>query len=163
MSIKSSLIEPTFIAIAKYNKDMGDWMINKFLSSRDFERHAALTANLVMCERTEVPNRLQMLQAHLMTFFQDKKKESDQLISNLLPAIAVFVQSVRLCAPGLVSYKRIDLAVNSATISDIINSTASLDDKIHPNKARMMLQFAVLLLCPPAPFVNSKADPVQFV
>jgi hypothetical protein len=27
VSIKSSLIEPTFIAIAKYNKDMGDWMI----------------------------------------------------------------------------------------------------------------------------------------
>mmetsp|Transcript_19576 Transcript_19576/g.30126 ORF Transcript_19576/g.30126 Transcript_19576/m.30126 type:complete len:149 (+) Transcript_19576:9953-10399(+) len=73
VSIKSSLIEPTFIAIAKYNKEMGDWMINKFLESPDFERHAALTANLVMCERSEVSSRLQMLQDHLMTFLKDKE------------------------------------------------------------------------------------------
>jgi hypothetical protein len=40
VSIKSSLIEPTFIAIARYNKEMGDWMIQKFLSSSSFEKHA---------------------------------------------------------------------------------------------------------------------------
>jgi hypothetical protein len=57
-STKSSLIEPTFITIAKYNKDMGDWMIKKFLSSKNFEKHASLTANLVMCERQEIPSRL---------------------------------------------------------------------------------------------------------
>ena len=58
VAIKSTLIEPTFIAIAKDNKDMGDWMIQKFLSSANFEKHAPLTANLVMCERAEVPARL---------------------------------------------------------------------------------------------------------
>jgi hypothetical protein len=55
------LIEPTFIAIAKYNKEMGNWMIQKFLSSKNFEKHASLTANLVMCERQEIANRLYML------------------------------------------------------------------------------------------------------
>lgn len=65
-SVKSSLIEPTFITIAKYNKDMGDWMIRKFLKSQNFEKYASLTANLVMCERLEMPNRLKMLQDYLM-------------------------------------------------------------------------------------------------
>lgn len=58
VSIKSSLIEPTFIAIARHNKEMGDWMICKFLSSPNFEKHAPLTGNLVMCDRAEVPTRL---------------------------------------------------------------------------------------------------------
>jgi hypothetical protein len=73
VSIKSSLIEPTFIAIARYNKEMGDWMIQKFLSSSSFEKHAPLTANLIMCERVEVPNRLRMLQDHLMDQLEDRK------------------------------------------------------------------------------------------
>ena len=60
-SSKSSLIEPTFIAIARYNASMGDWMVQKFMSSPNFEKHAALTANLIMCERTEIPHRLKVL------------------------------------------------------------------------------------------------------
>ena len=45
-------------------------MIRKFLSSPNFERHAQLTGNLVMCEKSEVASRLQMLQEHLMGRFQ---------------------------------------------------------------------------------------------
>lgn len=128
VSIKSSLIEPTFIAIARYNKEMGDWMIQKFLSSPNFEKHAPLTANLIMCEKVEVPNRLQMLQEHLMGRFEEKCR-SDDLTTSLLPAVQVFVQSVRLCAPGLAAQKKIDFAVDSATLLQIVDmavaSTAS--------------------------------------
>jgi hypothetical protein len=128
VSIKSSLIEPTFIAIARYNKEMGDWMIQKFLSSPNFEKHAPLTANLIMCEKIEVPNRLQMLQEHLMGRLKEKCG-SDDLMTSLLPAVQVFVQSVRLCAPGLVAHKKIDFAVDSATLLQIVDmagaSTAS--------------------------------------
>jgi hypothetical protein len=128
VSIKSSLIEPTFIAIARYNKEMGDWMIQKFLSSPNFEKHAPLTANLIMCEKIEVPNRLQMLQEHLMGRLEEKCG-SDDLMTSLLPAVQVFVQSVRLCAPGLVAHKKIDFAVDSATLLQIVDmagaSTAS--------------------------------------
>ena len=70
VTIKSSLIEPTFIAIARYNKEMGDWMIRKFLSSSNFEKHAPLTGNLVMCEKQEVPNRIQMLRDYLIGHFE---------------------------------------------------------------------------------------------
>ena len=82
---------------------MGDWMIKKFLSSTNFEKHAPLTANLIMCEKTEVPNRLKMLQDHLMASLNLKKNNED-MITQLLPAIQVFVQSVRLCAPILQSH-----------------------------------------------------------
>jgi hypothetical protein len=86
VSIKSSLIEPTFIAIARYNKEMGDWMISKFLSSANFEKHAPLTGNLVMCEKQEVPNRLQMLQEHLMSHF-DQAPCSAEAVPGLIPVI----------------------------------------------------------------------------
>jgi hypothetical protein len=115
VNIKSSLIEPTFITIAKYNRDMGDWMIRKFLSSKSFEKHAPLTANLVMCDRAEAPGRLQMLQDHLMTSLEEESASPD-LLTRLLPATQVFVQTVRLCAPSLVNHKRIDLAVATATL-----------------------------------------------
>jgi len=128
VSIKSSLIEPTFIAIARYNKEMGDWMIQKFLSSPNVEKHAPLTANLIMCEKIEVPNRLQMLQGHLMGRLEEKRG-SDDLMASLLPAVQVFVQSVRLCAPGLAVHPNIDFAVDSATLLQIVDmagaSTAS--------------------------------------
>lgn len=161
VSIKSSLIEPTFIAIARYNKEMGDWMIRKFLSSPNFEKHAQLTGNLVMCEKSEVPNRLQMLQDHLMSCFKERPG-SAEVVPELLPAIQVFVQSVRLSAPSLTAHKRIDLAVDSAALLGIIDMTSALAAEGSESQTRLLRQFVVLLLCPPAPFVNSLAHPVAF-
>jgi len=59
---------------------MGDWMISKFLSSPNFEKHAQLTGNLVMCEKAEVPSRLQMLQDHLMGCLEDRQGSTDLII-----------------------------------------------------------------------------------
>lgn len=86
MSIKSSLIEPTFIAIARYNKEMGDWMIRRFLISPNFEKQAPLTGNLIMCEKQEVPQRLQMLQDHLMSHFERGPGKADAM-PGLVPVI----------------------------------------------------------------------------
>ena len=59
---------------------MGDWMIKKFLTSKNFEKHASLTANLVMCERSEIPGRLQMLQEYLMDEIENRELSSyDQI------------------------------------------------------------------------------------
>jgi len=74
----------------------------------------------------------------------------------------VFVQSVRLCAPGLVAHKRIDLAVDPAALLRIIDLTSTSATAGTESQTRMLRQFVVLLLCPPAPFVNSLADPVTF-
>ena len=137
VSIKSSLIEPTFIAIARYNKEMGDWMIRKFLSSPNFERHAQLTGNLVMCEKSEVPNRLQMLQEHLMSCFKERA-ECAELVPALLPAIQVFVQSVRLSAPSLVAHKRIDLAVDSASLLNIVDMISAAAGEGSESQTRML-------------------------
>ena len=161
VNIKSSLIEPTFITIAKYNKDMGDWMIRRFLSSKNFEKHAPLTANLVMCDRGEAPNRLQMLQDYLMTALEEDGG-SPGLAARLLPATQVFVQTVRLCAPSLVGHKRIDLAVPTTILMQVIDLAATTNSFTTDQETRLLRQFVVLLLCPPAPFVNSLADPVGF-
>lgn len=67
------------------------------------------------------------------------------------------MQSVRLCAPGLPSHKKIDLAVNQDVLFQIIDLASS-----SPDETRMLRQFVILLLCPPSPFVNSLADPCTF-
>ena len=159
VSIKSSLIEPTFIAIARFNKDMGNWMITKFISSPNFEKHAPLTGNLVMCEKQEVPNRLQMLQDHLMEKF-NKKACSAESVPDLIPVIQVFMQSVRLSAPSLTAFNNIDLAVPSSTVLNIVDTAVTVAGT--ERHAGLLRELAVLLLCPPSPFVNSQANPVSF-
>lgn len=76
VSIKANLIEPTFIAISTYNTEMGDWIINQFLSktvtgpsataqaSRSQttnSRHASLVGEIVICNKEELPRRLTLL------------------------------------------------------------------------------------------------------
>ena len=34
---KSQMIEPTFVSLAPYNPEMGDWIIKKFLSKPGYE------------------------------------------------------------------------------------------------------------------------------
>jgi hypothetical protein len=101
-----------------------------------------------------------MLQDHLMESIEQKRGNSD-VITQILPAIQVFVQSVRLCAPGLVAHKRIDLAVDAATLLHIIDLTSVSATSGCESQTRMLRQFVVLLLCPPAPFINTLANPVS--
>lgn len=63
--VKRSLIEPIFIAFSKYNPALGDWMIKQLLVSDNFRNVATLTANLIMSEAQEIPQRLSMLQEHM--------------------------------------------------------------------------------------------------
>jgi hypothetical protein len=67
VKIKRNLIEPIFIALAKYNSEMGDWMIKQMLSYDNFEDLATLTANLIMSQVEEMPARINMLQDHLVS------------------------------------------------------------------------------------------------
>lgn len=83
-------------------------------------------------------------------------------VHELLPAIQVFVQSVRLCAPSLANHKRIDLAVDAVCLLNILDLTASPSTGGAESQTRMLQQLLVLLLCPPSPFVNSLAHPVTF-
>jgi len=61
-----------------------------------------------------------------------------------------------------VAHKKIDLAVAPAALLRIIDLTSASAGAGTESQTRMLRQFVVLLLCPPAPFVNSLADPVTF-
>ena len=73
-----------------------------------------------MCEKSEVPSRLRMLQNHLMASFKERPSSAEDL-PELLPAIRVFVQSVRLSAPGLTAPQGIDLAVDAESLLNIVD------------------------------------------
>ena len=121
------------------------------MSSASFEKHAQLTGNLIMCEKSEVPSRLRMLQDHLMRRFRGHPFSADDL-PELLPAVRVFVQSVRLSAPGLTAPNGIDLAVDAESLLNIIDMMAITASDGSESHTRVLRQLAVLLLCPPAPF-----------
>lgn len=51
VNIKKNLIEPTFIAISSYNIEMGDWIIEQFLSNNQENSHASLVGEIVLCNK----------------------------------------------------------------------------------------------------------------
>jgi ABC-type phosphate transport system ATPase subunit len=65
-----------------------------------------------------------------------------------------------MCSPILAGQKSIDLVVNSATMEKLMTTASEVqDDKKSINVLR---EYIILLLCPPAPFSNTLADPTAF-
>jgi hypothetical protein len=89
-----------------------------------------------------------MLQTHLMSCFKEHPNSAEDL-PELLPAIQVFVQSVRLSAPGLTAPKGIDLAVDGPSLLNIIDMMSITAVEGAESQTRLLRQFVVLLLCPP--------------
>jgi hypothetical protein len=99
VSLKTSLIEPYFISLSTYNKDLGDWMINQFLNTEGFEKHAALTGKIILCDKDEGINRIRMLQTHLLECL-DKIVSNDRsqygtLLQKVLPFVQIYIKSLR--------------------------------------------------------------------
>ena len=73
---KSAMIAPTFISIATHNAEMGDWIINKFISKEQFEpTDATLTGKIVICDKSRVTFRLRMLLARILEIFEKAKQK----------------------------------------------------------------------------------------
>ena len=39
-SLSQEMIEPIFVSISTFNAEMGDWIINRFISTPGLEKHA---------------------------------------------------------------------------------------------------------------------------
>mmetsp|Transcript_44144 Transcript_44144/g.32128 ORF Transcript_44144/g.32128 Transcript_44144/m.32128 type:complete len:103 (-) Transcript_44144:730-1038(-) len=91
VAIKKNLIEPTFIAISSYNTEMGDWIIEQFLSNSSINKHASLVGEIVMCNKEELPRRLRILQNHVMGALKEicegERSSHSSSIKKLLPLI----------------------------------------------------------------------------
>jgi len=46
---------------------MGDWIINQFLKGSRNYRHAQLVGDIVVCNKPEMPRRLNLLKDFVMT------------------------------------------------------------------------------------------------
>jgi hypothetical protein len=73
---KSSMIEPTFVSIATHNAQMGDWIIQKLISTPGYEKHAFLCGKLIICDKGKVVHRLQLLMSKIMEMFAEMKDAS---------------------------------------------------------------------------------------
>ena len=169
VNIRSNLIEPTFIAISTYNTEMGDWIINQFLKgSRNF-RHASLVGDIVVCNKAEMPRRLNLLKDFVMTEIQritrEERSQHGTLIKKVLPFVKVFIQTLRVAAPeienAVVSSQDCDLGTKETLLLDIISLLSGATQE-REFQTKILTQLLLLLLCPPIPFINSNVDALDF-
>jgi hypothetical protein len=169
VNIRSNLIEPTFIAISTYNTEMGDWIINQFLKgSRNF-RHASLVGDIVVCNKAEMPRRLNLLKDFVVTEIQritrEERSQHGTLIKKVLPFVKVFIQTLRVAAPeienAVVSSQDCDLGTKETLLLDIISLLSGATQE-REFQTKILTQLLLLLLCPPVPFINSNVDALDF-
>ena len=54
-------IEPIFIKISTYNREMGDWIIKQLIAKEGTPTNASLTGKLIISDNTMIPQRLNLL------------------------------------------------------------------------------------------------------
>lgn len=128
VNIKANLIEPTFIAISTYNTEMGDWIINQFLKGSRNYRHASLVGDIVVCNKSEMPRRLNLLKdfviSEISKITKEERSQHGTLIKKVLPFVKVFIQTLRVAAPDIenvVSSEDLDLGTKETHLIDIIS------------------------------------------
>ena len=147
---------------------MGDWIINQFLKgSRNF-RHASLVGDIVVCNKVEMPRRLNLLKDFVMSelrkITQEERSQHGTLIKKTLPFVKVFIQTLRVAAPdieNIVDSKDCDLGTKETQLTDIISLLSSATQE-REFQTKILTQLLLLLLCPPAPFINSNVDALDF-
>jgi hypothetical protein len=163
---KQSMIEPTFISIATHNEEMGDWIIQKFITTPGYEKHASLCGKIIICDKTKVVHRLQLLREKILELFdQIKNAASGQiaLSQRIGPFLDIYIKIVHLVAPELPRTESIDLNVAQEVIvgslMDHLTQTKVDYDQAYMNK---ILHFLALVLSPPRPFTNKASQQVEF-
>jgi hypothetical protein len=67
--VDDKLIEPTFVGIATHNAQMGDWLIQKFITTSGLEKFASLCGKIIICDQAKVVERLHILLQKIMELF----------------------------------------------------------------------------------------------
>jgi hypothetical protein len=101
---KSSMIEPTLVSIASHNAEMGDWIIQKFITTPGYEKHASLCGKIIICDKSKVVDRFKLLMSKILELFvqiNTAPSGQPQLVARISPYIDVYIKIVHLVAPEL--------------------------------------------------------------
>jgi hypothetical protein len=107
---------------------MGDWIINQFLKGSRNYRHASLVGDIVVCNKNEMPRRLNLLKdfviSEISKITKEERSQHGTLIKKVLPFVKVFIQTLRVAAPDIenvVSSEDLDLGTKETHLIDIIS------------------------------------------
>jgi hypothetical protein len=136
--------------------------------SRNF-RHASLVGDIVVCNKAEMPRRLNLLKDFVVTEIQritrEERSQHGTLIKKVLPFVKVFIQTLRVAAPeienAVVSSQDCDLGTKETLLLDIISLLSGATQE-REFQTKILTQLLLLLLCPPVPFINSNVDALDF-
>ena len=145
-----------------HNAMMGDWIIQRLIQSEKYQ-HAGLTGKLILCDRKNMVSRLRIiLDRTIETLVAINKNPGKltQTLNSFIPFVTIFIKTLHQATSALnIDQAEIDLAVQAEVVSQIIDivGVASLS-KHNPEKLKLIVEFVILLITPPAPFANSKID-----
>ena len=109
------MIEPTLVSIASHNPEMGDWIIQKLITTPGYEKHASLCGKIIICDKSKVVDRLKLLMTKILELFvqiNNAPSGQPQLVMRISPYIDVYIKIVHLVAPELDQEDHIDLNVS---------------------------------------------------
>ena len=162
-------IEPIFIKISTYNKEMGDWIIKRLIAKEGSPANASLTGKLIISDLSMVPGRLDLL---LQSIIERLAKAAGMAsgsslqmteISDLREFAAIYTRTLRYAASAFKKDKtEIDLAVTKDQFLTLISLLSVNKDTVSVANTKTIREFILLLLVPPTPFTNSKVSQVDF-
>ena len=79
-------------------------------------------------------------------------------IANFRQFASIYTRTLRYASSTLKKSEKIDLNATAETAVTIISLLSNKRDEIQASNSKVLEELAVLLLVPPAPFVNSGVD-----
>lgn len=159
VELKGQMVEPTFISISTYNAEMGDWIIQKFLSSPSMEQHASLCSKIVVCDKDHVSERLQMVQDKVLDTLElaaSTRANQTAQIEKVLPFVEMYVRTCHGVANEL--EQEVFFSVDHGQLIKLLSLLSDITPE-RKAQSEKLERLIVLLMSPPLPFHNKSINP----
>ncbi len=160
INTKERLIEPTLVSISSINKDMGEWIFDRFLDPSRTKKQIVLLFDIVLSSLPELSRRLHKFKDFVfaeLAKFRDVNDTLGDKMKYLLNFVKTYIKTVRLSATLIKEPVTI-----RQTVDDIMLIFNILVKCKEPVVQRKLLRFLLLSLYPPPLYQNDSVNPVEF-
>ena len=160
INTKERLIEPTLVSISSLNKEMGEWIFDKFLDPGRTKKQIVLLFDIVLSSLPELPRRLHKFKDFLfleLAKFKDVSETLGDKMKYLLNFLKTYTKTVRLSSA--IIKEPVTIKQNIEEIMLVFNILVKCKE---PQVQKKLLRFLLLALYPPALYQNDSVNPSEF-
>lgn len=107
---------------------MGDWILNKFLTTEGYDKYADLAGKIIVCDKDQVAARVKTLLETIkqqIETLQQKHAKTD-ILQSLQRFIVIAVKTIHLIVPHL--EEQVDINIKSDLINSLFYFIKDLND-----------------------------------